>query len=85
VRSVSIDDKLARVGFCVDTGVSVGTHPGSHRHQGLEILLIHVGDIVASVGFGSVSGFERAFQRCTGLSVSEYRRGVGMHRLGASS
>lgn len=48
MRSVSIDDRLDRFGFCVDTNVSVGTHPSSHRHQGLEILLIHMGDIVAT-------------------------------------
>lgn len=48
MRSVSIDDRLDRFGFCVDTNVSVGTHPSSHRHQGVEILLVHLGDVVAT-------------------------------------
>lgn len=36
-----------------------------------------VSQIAAAVGFASVSGFERAFRRVTGLSVFEYRAGLG--------
>lgn len=50
MRSVSIDDRLDRFGFCVDTNVSVGTYPGSHRHRGVEVLLVHMGDVVAASG-----------------------------------
>lgn len=60
LRSVSIDDRLARFGFSIDTYSSVGTYPKGHYHQGIEILMVHLGDI--NVTMDGWSGEVRAGQ-----------------------
>jgi len=88
-EDVSLDLLAERLGitggylstyFKEKTGINFVDYVGEFRIQKAKDLLLHtdmkIQDIASKTGYVTMSSFNRAFKRFTGITPSEYRRGV---------